>query len=259
MNIIIVDDEEIIRLGLERIISRMDLDVNVIGSYGNGMDALNRIMKLSPGELDCLITDIKMPMMDGLRLIEHVRGKMEWTPIVVLSGFSEFEYARQALRFGVMDYLLKPIDKTQLYELLRGLKHKGVIVSGKEEWPVESAEGGSGCSDPQAGEHYVVDQIKALLDKEYDRNFELERLADTTGMSPSYVSRLFSAQTGQTITDYLIELRIEKAKQFLVDHPDLKNYQISQLVGYSDPVYFNKLFKRMAGMTPKDYKKRNAK
>ncbi|WP_136607253.1 response regulator transcription factor [Paenibacillus dokdonensis] len=257
MNIMIVDDEEVIRLGLEKIISRMDLDVKVIGSYGNGMDALNQLSKTDPGEVDCLITDIKMPMMDGLRLIEHVRDKMDRLAIIVLSGFSEFEYARQALRFGVMDYLLKPIDKMQLYELLKNLKNKN--VGGNDTRAAEAVEGSGDLSDHEAGEHYVVDQIKGFLDKEYDKNFELERLVETTGMSPSYISRLFKTKTGHTITDYLIEVRIEKAKQFLIDHPDLKNYQISQLVGYSDPVYFNKLFKRMVQMTPKDYKKRNAK
>ncbi|WP_237392015.1 response regulator transcription factor [Paenibacillus dendrobii] len=253
----IVDDEEVIRLGLEKIISKMDLDVTVIGSFGNGMDALNQLSKYNPGEVDCLITDIKMPMMDGLRLIEHVREKLDRLAIIVLSGFSEFEYARQALRFGVMDYLLKPIDKMQLYELLKLLKSKAVNDNGTMS--MKAAEDTGDWADHEAGEHYVVDQIKGFLDKEYDKNFELERLAETTGMSPSYISRLFKSTTGHTITDYLIEVRIEKAKQFLVDHPDLKNYQISQLVGYSDPVYFNKLFKRMVQMTPKDYKKRNTK
>lgn len=83
----------------------MDLDIKVIGSYSNGMDAWAQISKLSEGELDVLITDIKMPMMDGLRLIEHLRDKSIDT--IVLSGFSEFEYARKALRSGVRDYLLK--------------------------------------------------------------------------------------------------------------------------------------------------------
>ncbi|MGN7359166.1 response regulator transcription factor [Paenibacillus sp. SAF-054] len=254
MNIMIVDDEEVIRLGLEKIMSRMDLDIKVVGSYGNGLEALNQLLKTEPGEVDCLITDIKMPMMDGLRLIEHVREKMERITIIVLSGFSEFEYARQALRFGVIDYLLKPIDKMQLYELLKRLNHK-ISNEPDEAPPPEAPEHSGNGLEYEAGEHYVVDQIKSYLDKEYDKNFELERLAENTGMSPSYISRLFKTKTGHTITDYLIEVRIEKAKQFLIDHPDLKNYQISQLVGYSDPVYFNKLFKRMVQMTPKDYKK----
>ena len=253
MQIMLVDDEEIIRLGLSKIISQMELDAVIIGSYGNGLDALNHLTRLNPGEVDLLITDIKMPMMDGLKLIEHARAKFEELPIIVLSGFNEFEYARKALRYGVMDYLLKPIDKTELYKLLKRLgppiSLEAAALPDGGEIDLEEAEASS--------EHYVVERIKGILDKEYDRVFELERLADQINLSPSYISRLFKSSTGLTITDYLIQLRIEKAKQFLSDHPDLKNYQISQLVGYSDAVYFNKLFKRMTGMTPKDYKRRH--
>lgn len=244
MKIIIADDEEVIRLGLEKIMSKMDLDIQVIGSYGNGMDALTHISKLDTGELDVLITDIKMPMMDGLKLIEHVRDKSKLFPIIVLSGFSDFEYARSALRYGVLDYLLKPIDKSQLYDILWKLR-----VVKKEEEALRKPD--TGVADK---EHHVIEQMKAILDKEYDKNFELERIAATVGMSGSYLSRLFKLQTGMTVTDYLIQIRMDKAKQFLTDHPNLKNYEISQLVGYSDAVYFNKLFKKMVGVTPKDYK-----
>lgn len=178
---------------------------------------------------------------------------MDSMAIIVLSGFSEFEYARKALRYGVMDYLLKPVDKMQLYELLKNWKNKQLAEGDVSAGPVH-------CKHVPGGddrEHYIIEQIKSFLDQEYDKNFELERLAGTIGMSPSYISRLFRNKTGLTITEYLIDVRIGKAKQFLVDHPDLKNYQISQLVGYSDPVYFNKLFKRIVKMTPKDYKGRN--
>lgn len=247
IKVMIADDEEVIRRGLEKIASRMDLDVKVIGSHGNGQEAWAHLSTLTPADIDLLITDIKMPRMDGFKLIEEARGYMENLSIAVLSGFSEFDYARRAIRHGVLDYLLKPIEKAQLYELLKR------VEEGKElrmadpipDSPVQSAEG---------GEHYVVEQTKSILEKEYSHNFELERLAETVGMNASYISRLFKYKTGQTITDYLIGIRIAKAKALLVGQPDLKNYEIAEMVGYSDPVYFNKLFKKMCGMTPKDYK-----
>ncbi|MEK3752192.1 response regulator [Paenibacillus sp. FSL E2-8871] len=246
INVMIADDEEVIRRGLEKITSRMELDVQVIGSYGNGVEAWEHFEKLSRDDIDLLITDIKMPRMDGFMLIEQVRGHMEDIPIAVLSGFSEFEYARRAIRHGVMDYLLKPIDKTQLYELLKRVEDtKKKNVTEQEGMFSQAADG---------GEHYVVEQTKSILEREYDQNFELERLAETVGMNASYLSRLFKIKTGQTITDYLIRIRITKAKELLIEHPDLKNYEIADKVGYSDPVYFNKLFKKMCGMTPKDYK-----
>lgn len=248
MNIIIADDEEFIRLGLEKILTKMDLGIEVVGSYSNGMDAWAHISKLGAGELDVLITDIKMPMMDGLKLIEHVRDKPITT--IVLSGFSEFEYARKALRYGVRDYLLKPIDKASLYELLVKVQQEQKAALTEMDTAAVSRQE-AGTTDR---EHHVIEQMKTILEQEYNKNFEMERIADTIGMSANYLSRLFKQETGMTITDFLIDIRIEKAKQFLTDHPNLKNYEISMLVGYSDPVYFNKLFKKMVGETPKDYK-----
>lgn len=246
INVIIADDEEVIRRGLEKITSRMDIEINVIGSYGNGKDAWQHLLRLSSGDIDLLITDIKMPMMDGLKLIEHTRGHLKDISIAVLSGFSEFEYARQAMRHGVMEYLLKPIDKIQLYELLKRIDEEKQMSSEPVSEDIQP--------QPAEGEHYVIEQAKTILEKEYGLNFELERLADAVGMNASYISRLFKYKTGMTITDYLIGIRITKAKELLMGQPDLKNYEIAEKVGYSDPVYFNKLFKKMTGVTPKDYK-----
>ncbi|WP_151737785.1 response regulator transcription factor [Paenibacillus tengchongensis] len=246
IKVMIADDEEVIRRGLEKITTRMDLQVHVVGSYGNGLEAWNQLQALTPGDIDLLITDIKMPRMDGFMLIEAARDHMEQLPIAVLSGFSEFDYARRAMRFGVLDYLLKPIEKAQLYDLLKRVeegKNRQTGIPEPESQP--HAEG---------GEHYVVEQTKAILEREYMHNFELERLAETVGMNASYISRLFKYKTGQTITDYLIGIRIAKAKELLTTRPDLKNYEIAEKVGYSDPVYFNKLFKKVCGVTPKDYK-----
>jgi two-component system, response regulator YesN len=247
IKVMIADDEEVIRRGLAKITSKMDIEVNVIGSYGNGAEAWQHLQDLSPSDIDLLITDIKMPMMDGFKLIEHARDHMQNISIAVLSGFSEFEYARRAIRHGVMEYLLKPIDKKQLHDLLRRVedqKSRAPQQKPEEELP-QAAEG---------GEHYVVEQAKSILEKEYGQSFELERLAEAVGMNASYISRLFKSKTGGTITDYLIGIRIAKAKELLIKHPDMRNYEIAERVGYSDPVYFNKLFKKMTGVTPKDYK-----
>ena len=71
----------------------------------------------------------------------------------------------------------------------------------------------------------------------------------------SYLSKLFKQETGLTLTDYMIEIRIRKAKQLLKDAPDLKIHEIGTEVGYPDPAYFNKLFKKVVGVTPNEYKR----
>jgi two-component system, response regulator YesN len=310
MKVMIVDDEEMIRRGLEKILGKMGLDIEVVGSYGNGMEAWNYLSRLDDRGLDVLITDIKMPMMDGLKLAEKMEGKP--VSLIVLSGFSEFEYARRALRSGVVDYLLKPVDKSLLREALQKIK----AVRGAEPLSMtgahlqeehyrtgpESPHGGIGGSAEfspgqrdnggqnqhvsalthaaiqQAGGAYegihgkemssgrirktphlarvhpAVQQIRQLLEREYDKNLDMDMLAEMADMSANYLSRLFKQETGMTITDYLILVRIDKAKQYLQDHHHLKNYEIAQLVGYSDPVYFNKLFKKSVGVTPREFR-----
>ncbi|WP_159886592.1 response regulator [Paenibacillus puerhi] len=239
MRLMIADDEDNIRMGLEKMLSRMELNIEVIGSHANGMEALSHLHKLDFSDLEVLITDIKMPVMDGLRLTELVREKSRDIAVIVLSGFSEFDYARTAIRYGVSDYLLKPVDKSQLYETLKRIAKLNRSVEREMEDPKDYGE---------------VEQIKGILRQEYGKPFELERLAERIGKSSSHISRLFKNKTNETLTDYLIRIRIDKAKQFIADHPSLKNYEIAELVGYSDPVYFNKLFKKVTGMTPKDYR-----
>jgi two-component system, response regulator YesN len=245
LNVMIVDDEELIRLGIAKILGKSELSVQIAGLYANGLEASAAMSKLQPGELHVLITDIKMPVMDGLRLIEKAKERFPALHVIVISGFNEFEYARQALRFGVFDYLLKPLDKYDLFQSLTKISRS-----------LDETE--PDCRERDAGEqeHRVAERIKQILDKEFDKTFNLEQLAERVELSPSYVSKLFRQQTGLTMTDYLIAVRMEKAKQFLTDYPQLKNYEVSSMLGYSDPVYFNKLFKKTVGLTPKEYKEK---
>ncbi|MHA7966096.1 response regulator transcription factor [Paenibacillus sp. CAU 1782] len=310
MKVMIVDDEEMIRRGLEKILGKMGLDIEVVGSYGNGMEAWNHLSRLDDRGLDVLITDIKMPMMDGLKLAEKMQGKP--VSLIVLSGFSEFEYARRALRSGVVDYLLKPVDKSLLREALQKIKaargaeplsmtgvqrQEGDYRIGSESPPggnggsaelslgqiddggktqnfaglsPNNIQGAGGAYEEiylaessgrlqQASQHLArvhpaAQQIRQLLEREYDKNLDMDILAEMVDMSANYLSRLFKQETGMTITDYLIHVRIDKAKQYLLDHHHLKNYEIAQLVGYSDPVYFNKLFKKSVGITPREFR-----
>lgn len=244
LKLMIVEDEDRIRIGIEKILSSFEDGVSVIGSHRNGLDASLQISDLKPGELDVLITDIEMPVMNGLKLIEHAKAKMPDLSVIVLSGYDDFEYARQALRFGVEDYLLKPMDKAEAFQLLRRIQERRAIRDGREQPEPEKTQ------PPRS----VDLLVKQLLDKEYHLPFDLTRISEQIGFSPSYTSRMFKQLTDLTITEYLNRLRIEKAKQFLKDHPHLKVYEVAHLVGFQDQMYFQKMFKKLCGMTPKQYK-----
>ena len=107
--ILIVDDEKIERNGIKFLLKRAGIECE-IAEAANGKDALEYIKN---NEIDILLTDVKMPFMDGIELIENVVGLKQNIKYVIFSGCSEFDYARQAVRLGVSDYILKPVDPNE--------------------------------------------------------------------------------------------------------------------------------------------------
>lgn len=512
-DIIIVDDEERIRLGLTKIVSKASEEYRIAGSFSNPLEVIRYLEENGP--LDILITDINMPQMDGIQLVEYVKTKLPHVTCIIVSGYNDFEYARNALRFGVADYLLKPIDKQELYSLLfrisekrkeqeretslvednmlhltlhpdgvkgelqkqeiftylktyiipKGTTHylflvvksknhvidldtvlqkkcckvKGIrlerskqvivmffqdsqqgsqieqsrsdsarIVKFLEEhlesmpqepiaigisqemkeitrWSEGYNQANLACEyamyEPlnqsiieykdvtchfdrkkviqtliekelpsafevldekklkehlqkifeeiyrrrfplleilQICEHILhaaskeipefvqvlkeidgghweehiqqqflklreiqqyfihlllsilaiikekrnkqgnrtIELVKQIIEEEYKDEMDLSRLAERVFLTPSYLSKYFKTETGETITDYLIKIRLNKAKELLKNRLDYKTYEVGHKVGYHDPAYFNKLFKRMVGMTPKEYRNR---
>lgn len=499
IRIIIVEDEKPIRLGMVSMIESMGPDVNVLGSFGNGLEA---IQFLSKQVVDVIITDISMPKMDGFQLAEHVREHYPAIHIVILSGFNQFDYVRNALRTGVTDYLVKPVSKKELQQVLRKLQDNvdkmrlrktqttdlllknfllgdmnadqlallwepfanykqrvtpclfivyeadqvapisgsliavsyqevrsctltpnlqlmivadvGSITEGDasaasselltfglniediqrvgistlipsiEEWPRGFSEAISAycmhwhitkrpavftyvepsyhrseitgmvaqidallqntskwmdrdelhkikghiyrrakhiqihwvdlcrvlgyllyqlrmrisptnnqlqlphsdsnelelrlCEhatlqdaledmfgtmdgmladmEPGSGayERKIVSIVKKGIESGYNRELELSELANQVHLTPNYVSFLFRKETGMTITEYLMDIRITKAKELLLTQLELKTYEVGQAVGYSDAAYFNRLFKKVVGTTPRMYR-----
>lgn len=116
MKIILVDDDEVIRKGIKKIIENVGFDYQIVGEAGDGACALEVIK--SREDIDLLITDVRMPVMDGIELIKHVRKFNKHMKIIVLSGLDDFRYVREAFKDGAADYLLKPIKKKEFIELL---------------------------------------------------------------------------------------------------------------------------------------------
>ncbi|WP_027085223.1 response regulator [Cohnella panacarvi] len=503
VNVVVVDDEERIRQGLAKLISQAGEQFRVTGVFASGFELLEQLDKQEM-QADLVITDMKMPNMNGLELIERLKERAPRSRIAIVSGFDDFAFARQALRYGVEEYLLKPVDKGELEQLLRkvdeclalerekelamredqlGLllfneaellpkqlrQEAGkalelsplfsvpyavyIIRSNMPESPEEmlesAAEGwlqswklmagddcyalivGMNCADhaesareightllyrlppsfegriggsnvfrgaswlreayrqaelaiqhawydsgrrvfadysrlpkrqhsvthllvlldrefqetmtlsdfarakewiarwfrtckedahpwtelregceavlafihryanaktadtaprqprakacfpqrfPDFGafsisflseveeqfrvlqesrqENRAIETVKAYIAQHYTEELELNRLAEEVYLTPSYLSKLFKTETGETITDFLISVRIDRAKDMLRDRSALKTYEIGEKVGYADPAYFNKVFKKVVGCTPREYRDR---
>ena len=124
MKIAIVDDDNIIRIGLAKIVEKLDGNYKIVGSFQNGALALDYLKK-SGQDIDLVITDIKMPLMTGIELIETAIKELENPPLfIVLSGYDEFNYVRDSMKFGAFNYLLKPIKKDELKNIMKEVEEK---------------------------------------------------------------------------------------------------------------------------------------
>ncbi|WP_167858979.1 response regulator transcription factor [Paenibacillus cymbidii] len=119
--VLLVDDEYAVKISLRALIAEADCGFEVVAEAKNGVEALEQVERFAP---DLLFIDIKMPKMDGLELLARLSAREGVREIVVVSGYDDFEYARQALRYGVKDYILKPIEPEQVFAVLEGARKR---------------------------------------------------------------------------------------------------------------------------------------
>ncbi|MBO4909983.1 MAG: response regulator [Lachnospiraceae bacterium] len=410
MKVFLADDEIVVREGIRESFPWDETPYTLVGEAPDGEMALPMIRDTNP---DIVITDIKMPFMDGIELCRILRAQMPWIGIIVLSGYDEFEYARQCIQLGVREYLVKPINSENLREVLdkvskqisderKAIEHAASLRSriGSDEQLVKAkliaslyseeaaaedshsvlkhlhsmgcnviapfyavvdaayqpvsegqaivfdlAEGSGGVmhatssrtgsvllvmgdtaedaeerayafaaslvreleraggSDIRVGigeivdnpedilksfksarhiRHILVDraeekatilgtremgdvseesgtpevisEAKLYMSQHFtDPNLMLQDVAKAVGMSNSRFSTVFSQQTGQTFTEYLIYLRLNKAREMLKT-TNIKSSQIARESGYNDSHYFSYIFKKNVGMTPSEYR-----
>lgn len=262
MNIIIADDDKIIRQGLRLIISKkLSSNFTIVAEVSNGQEALD-IIKTQ--QIDVLITDIKMPVMDGVTLIKEVAKLEVSTRTIVLSGFDEYNFVRESLKNGAVDYFLKPINREDFKELLLKINEellsesqKGKLSSEHDSQrqddnvtSIEVREGELGNS--KGGR--IIDRAKEYIENNYDKEISLTTVAEYVYLNSSYFSLLFKNETGKNFVDYLLEKRIDIAKKML-QKPEVKVYEVSKLVGYHEISSFNRAFKRIVGVSPSEYKR----
>lgn len=234
LKLMIVDDEPVIRNGLRHmILKEYDRQAEIVGA-SDGIEAVELLDTFHP---DLLITDIQMPEMDGLQLIREAQKK-KVKRFVILSGYDEFEYARQAIRLHVSDYLLKPIRQQDLSTLLNKVAAE---VAAEGERPAET---------PQTS----VDKFRAFVQKNYMRDVSLEEVAEHLDLHPNYVCSLLKREIGMTFVRYLHQVRIERAKELLASRSAVPLEQVARQVGYENPRHFYKVFKQYVGQTPGSFR-----
>lgn len=233
----------------------------VTGAAEDGPAALDLILKDRP---DLVVTDIRMPGMDGLELARRACEALgDGAPaFIVVSGYDDFEYARGALRLGVRNYLLKPVDDDELEQAVSRVASEIGRTRGREKLERVLEEGGAPAvllfreyeldKREDASSRYV-EKAAAAIREAYKREISIEEVAEKLGISAGYLSRVFKKETGYTFVDYLMRFRIKKAVELLKD-TELRIYEVADLVGYTDQRYFSQVFRRITGMTPTQFK-----
>lgn len=252
--LLLVDDEHIVRYGVTKMIPWENYSID-ISQANNGQEALKAI---ETGDYDFVLTDIRMPGMDGLELIEKVYAFNKNIQFAILSGYSDFEYARKAMTYGVRHYLLKPTEEDEIIKVVKDLINEYKTKSKRKKILQEIAMEKLELEENEHSNETVreiIEKVKLHLNNE---KLSLNWLAkDVLYRHPDYLGKLFRKEMQVSFSDYCMELRINKAKALLLSsHRNKKICRVAEEVGFgNNPRYFSQVFKKKTGYTPNQYKK----
>lgn len=250
LSVMIIDDEKLIREGLTDYINWGELGFQVVGTAGDGEEGLCKILELTP---DVIVSDIRLPLMTGIDLLKELRRRnIDHCHVILISAYSDFSYAQEALHYGAFDYILKPIEEDVLAETVCRCRDQILAQRAAPQASIPEPE-----TEPQfeVSDYKVriVQQAMDYIDQNFSHEIYLEQVAALVNLSVSHFSKLFKSVTGERFSQYIYKLRMEKAKD-LIDHSHYKIYEISEMVGYTDISHFSKKFKDYFGHSPAYYR-----
>lgn len=253
MKILVVEDETHIREGIVSILSS---NLNIpfkLKSCADSAQALSASEIFYP---DVVITDIVMPDMTGLELISRLKSKDLCANFIILSGHDNFSYARQAIRYGVLDYLLKPLDKEELLEILQRIYESLHNNSTEKKTARPFTDLAYFEWDPDiASMPSSLQRIMNYIRKNYMKDISLQTISEELFFHTSYISSLINKYTDHSFTYLLDYIRIRKAAELLLDEPDMSIAEVSDLVGYTNERRLYASFQKRLNMTPGDLRK----
>lgn len=240
--VFIAEDEPLVLEYIAAKIHALSDAFEVIGTAADGESALTQILELSP---NVVFTDIQMPRMSGTALAHELQLLRPETKVVILTGFAEFEYAREAIQYKVFDYMLKPFNQSDMTQLLAKLQ----ITLDKET----NSRAAAFSSMDNLSSEQVFDIVRDYLYANYGEKINLQTLSEQFKYSPEYLIKLFKKYAQTTPIRYLINIRIDAAARLLTE-TDLPIAIVGQQVGYADTFHFSKIFKQHKGISPSSYR-----
>ena len=271
--ILIVDDEELERDGVTYLINKFSYPFEIF-TANNGKNALEFLKKT---KVDILCTDIKMPFMDGIELCGHVRELYPDIYQILLTAYSDFAYAKKAIKLQVNEYLLKPVVISEFRSIMdkvvKELDERESEYARKWEL-VESYKNADDDSFRQImdrivtqvqqeirtnsdtviySRHPLIRNAVDIINREYANDITQEDVAMRLNISKGYLSALFKAETSISMVQYITLLRMNKAEH-LLRNSSVRISDIAEAVGYHDASYFGVQFRKLYGKTPAEYR-----
>lgn len=238
MRLMIVDDDRQIREGIRHGIDWHGQGVEDVRDYKDGAEAIAAFEEFKP---DIIVADIRMPRMDGLELLKHVRELDTEIRFILLSAYSDFKYCKEAISLGANDYELKPIKAATLLCVVKENITR-LIESRKHQKDADNTQ----QTEEQNQYSAIVMQATAYIQEHYKEQITIEQVASFVDRTPNYLSTILKKEIGVSFTSYLTGLRMDEAKR-LITTTGMSIYEIAEQVGYNDYAYFSKLFRKLYG------------
>lgn len=236
------DDEGYIREALQKLINWEQMDCSLEAIASNGQELIEQIQITVP---DLVITDIQMPVVDGLKVCEYIYENCPEVQVILLTAYSEFEYARAAIKYGVCEYVLK----LSVMEELPKAVEKAIKELEKSRREIKKTN----CEEMTT----LYIQMEEYIEQHYKSKITLDEIAEALHANGSYLSRLYKSKTGKNLFEVISDKRIEAAQDYLL-HTNMRTYEIAAAVGIDDSGYFSRLFKKRTGTSPKEFRKRES-
>lgn len=242
LRVLVIDDEPTVRRGILLGVDWASLDCLVVGEASDGAEGLEAVDRCHP---DLIITDIRMPKMDGIQMLTALRERGCRAYVILLTAYSDFAYARSALQLGAEDYLLKPFQDQELVTAILRVQQKLL----RQATLAQSQILPPARTDTS---RHVQEAIGCIARHYADPDISITTIASQLGVSEGHLSHVFKKETGCTVLSYLTRYRIQTAMRLLREGK-LRIYEVAAQVGYRDVTYFSSCFKKVAGVTPSEF------